>query len=275
MNLGTRSKIKTMKQANPTLGPILGKLITLGSGAALAIALVTGYGVIRSGQDFWAGLGSAFIPKTQEAEVTARAVTLQQIRQANELTTAIFTMETVVPTQQASTLGGFTIGKTTLLYIARGEVRAGVDLSKIQPEDLTIGPNLIRIRLPSAQILDQKIDVTRSEVYDYDRGFLSLGPDQAPQMQQIANQTALIRIVEAACNQNILTQATQRAQTALTQLLGASGKQVLIDSPPQGLCAPANETANSSTNQAAPVAPVAPIAPPIAPIPEPIAPPAQ
>jgi hypothetical protein len=265
MNSGTKSR-NVAKAKPPTLGPILSKLITMGSGAALLVAIVAGYGVIRSGQDFWAGLSSAFIPKTQDAEVTARAVTLQQIRQANELTTAIFTMETVVPTQQANTLGGFTIGKTTLLYIARGEVRAGVDLSKVQPEDVTIAPNLIRIRLPSAQILDQKIDVTRSEVYDYDRGFLSLGPDQGPQMQQIANQTALIRIVEAACAQNILTQATQRAQTALTQLLGASGKQVLIDSQPQGLCAPANATAATPpTATVAPSLPVAP-APPIAPI---------
>jgi hypothetical protein len=248
-------------QIKPING-ILGKLMTMGSGAALALALVAGYGVVRSGQEFWTGLSSAFVPKTQVAEVDARAVTLQQIRQANELTTAIFTMETVVPTQQASTLGGFTIGKTTLLYIARGEVRAGVDLSKVQPDDVTIGPNLIRIRLPSAQILDQKIDVTRSEVYDYDRGFLNLGPDQAPQLQQIANQTALIRIVEAACNQQILTQANQRAQTALTQLLGASGKQVLIDSQPQGLCAPANVPASP-----APAATLAPAAPPVAPAP--------
>jgi Protein of unknown function (DUF4230) len=265
MNSGTKSR-NVGRAKSPILGPILGKLITMGSGAALLLAIVAGYGVIRSGQDFWAGLGSAFVPKTQDAEVTARAVTLQQIRQANELTTAIFTMETVVPTQQASTLGGFTIGKTTLLYIARGEVRAGVDLSKVQPEDVTIAPNLIRIRLPSAQILDQKIDVTRSEVYDYDRGFLGLGPDQGPQMQQIANQTALIRIVEAACSQNILTQATQRAQTALTQLLGASGKQVLIDSQPQGLCAPANATAATPSP--------ATVVPPLV-APAPIAPPAQ
>lgn len=262
MKLGTKSRIQGLGSRGLTPGGLLRQLIAMGGGAVLALALVAVFGVVRSGQDFWAGLGNAFVPKTQEAEVTARAVTLQQIRQANELTTAVFTMETVVPTQQARTLGNFTIGKTTLLYIARGEVRAGVDLSKVQPEDVTIAANVIRLRLPAAQILDQKIDVTRSEVYDYDRGFLDLGPDQAPQMQQIANQTALVRIVEAACAQNILAQANQRAQTALTQLLGASGQQVLIESQPQGLCAPAAEPVTEGAPSVAPVAPpVAPIAP--------------
>jgi hypothetical protein len=56
-------------------------------------------------------------------------IILQQVRQASELTTAVFVMEAVVPTSQDRKIGEFVIATTKLLYIAHGEVRAGVDLN--------------------------------------------------------------------------------------------------------------------------------------------------
>jgi DNA-binding transcriptional regulator YiaG len=66
-----------------------------------------------------------FLPADPVEEVDVQTVVVQQIRGASELTTAIFTMEAVVPTTSSRTVANWEVGKTTLVYIAKGEVRAG------------------------------------------------------------------------------------------------------------------------------------------------------
>ncbi len=78
----------------------------------------------------------------------------------------------------------------------------------------------IRIRIPPPRLLDSKIDVNRSRVYDYQQGFL--GPD-APQLQSLAEQEALDKIILAACENGILDEANQKAQLAISQLLSVTG----------------------------------------------------
>jgi hypothetical protein len=168
-----------------------------------------------------------------EAQVDVRSVVVQQVRGVSELTTAVFAMESVVPTRRDRTLAGYTVGSTTLLYIAYGEVRAGVDLSQIQPSNIQVVGDEITVTLPPPQILDSKIDVTRSSVYDYDRGFLGLGPDVAPELQQLAQTETLHKIVEAACQDNLLGEASLRAELAVTQLLTTAGyRSVTVESQP-------------------------------------------
>jgi hypothetical protein len=57
--------------------------------------------------------------------------------------------------------------------------------------------------------------VRQSQVYDYDRGFLSLGPDVAPQLQTLAQQETLKNIVTQACRQGFLEEANQKAETTI------------------------------------------------------------
>ena len=191
------------------------------------MTVIAGVGVVRLGDQFWTRVTSAFTAAPAEPEVDVRSMVVQQVRDVSELSTAVFTMEAVVPTRQERTLAGVQVGATTLLYIARGEVRAGVDLSQIAPEDVTLSEDRqrIEIQLPAPQILDQKIDVQESQVYDYDRGFLGLGPDSAVELQSLASQTALTKVATAACQENILGQANQRAQAVVTQLMLTAGFQ--------------------------------------------------
>lgn len=157
------------------------------------------------------------------AQVDVRTVLVQQVRGASELTTAVFAMESVVPASRDRTLAGYTVGTTTLLYMAYGEVRAGVDLSDMTPQNIQVDGDQITVTLPPPQILDSKIDVARSSVYDYDRGFLGLGPDVAPELQQLAQTETLAKIVEAACRENLLDEANVRAELVVTQLLSTAG----------------------------------------------------
>jgi Protein of unknown function (DUF4230) len=156
-------------------------------------------------------------------KITISTVIIDRIRGVKELTTAVFVMEAIVPTSQANKIGGFVIGETKLLYIAHGEVKAGINLEKLTDEAIKINGDSLQINLPSPEILDSKIDVDKSRVYDYDRGFLGLGPDVAPQLQTLAQKETLKKILDAACQKGILQEANQKAALALTQLFLTSG----------------------------------------------------
>lgn len=215
-------------------------------GGTVAVGLVMGIGVLRSGQQFLQTLPTLFIPAVTEPEADVRTVVVQQLREASELTTAIFAMEAIVPAQSDRTLAGYVIGSTNLLYIAYGEVRAGVDLSQMTVDNVELeGESAIRVTLPPPQILDSKLDVSKSTVYDYDRGWLGLGPDNAPQLQALAQQEALQKIEAAACTTGLLNEANHRAEVTVGQLLATAGfETVTVDTQPAAACA---DPANSDT----------------------------
>ncbi|NJN31521.1 MAG: DUF4230 domain-containing protein [Synechococcales cyanobacterium RM1_1_8] len=211
-------------------------LTLLSLGGAFTLALILGFGILRAGEGFVSEVQDLFNAPQPEPEIDVRSVVVQQIKAASELSTAVFSMEAVVPSKRDRTLGNLTVGSTTLLYIAYGEVRAGVDLSQLQPSDVTVtatpSGEQLTIQLPPAQILDQKIDISRSQVYDYDRGFLGLGPDSAVELQSLASQAALDRIVTAACQQGILDQAGDRAKLVVQQLMATAGQSASVEMQP-------------------------------------------
>lgn len=208
-------------------------LLLIVTGSLLLPGMLVTWGWWRGGDRFVEQLRSLFTLTESKPEVDVESLVVQQVRGASELTTAIFAMQAVVPTKRDRTLGGYVVGSTTLLYLAYGEVRAGVDLSPLTRADIQIVDNVLRLRLPPPRILDSKIDVNRSRVYDYDRGFLSLGPDVAPDLQEAAQRLTLQEIVAAACSQGVLQEANQRAQLAVGQLLATAGyQQVVVETQP-------------------------------------------
>jgi len=224
-NLGANSG---KSRALAHLGNILRTLSVMTTGGAIAIGFLVLAGMWQTGNQFFGKLSGLFNTPQPAAKVDVRSMVVQQVRNASELTTAIFTMETVVPASRDRTIGGYVVGKTTLLYIAYGEVRAGVDLSDLKPEDVQLNGDTTILRLPPPQILDSKIDVSRSKVYDYDRGFLGLGPDAAPELQELAQRQTLDKVVASACANGILQSASDRAKMTVSQLLMTAGYQKLI-----------------------------------------------
>jgi hypothetical protein len=213
-------------------------------GAAVIIGVAAGIGFWRTGDRFLEGARIMLTPATPEPQVDIRSIVVQQLRGASELTTAIFAMEAVVPTRSDRTLAGYVVGSTQLLYVAYGEVRAGVDLSQITVADVQFeGETAIEVTLPPPQILDSKLDLSRSNVYDYNRGFLGLGPDNAPNLQELAQQEALSKIEAAACTEGLLDEANRRAEITVGKLLSTAGFQSVrvVSQPAPPSCAdPAN-----------------------------------
>ncbi|MDX2212579.1 MAG: DUF4230 domain-containing protein [Oculatellaceae cyanobacterium bins.114] len=214
-------------------GGFFRKLFLMLAGGLAVAGLFVGIGVWRAGDQFINTIQTAFLPPQPEPQVDVESIVVEQVRGVSELTTAVFVMQAVVPTSRDRTFGGYVVGKTTLLYVAYGEVRAGVDLSKVQPGDVQITADTVYLRLPPPQILDSKIDVTRSRVYDYDRGFLGLGPDAAPELQDRAQRETLNEIVAAACSEGVLQEASDRAKLVVTQLLNTAGyRNITIETQP-------------------------------------------
>lgn len=214
-------------------GSWFGGLLWMLSGGAIVATLLVGLRDVPIGDLARNAFNNLVGPKVSEPQVDVKSLVLQQMREASELTTAVFTMQAVVPTEQDAALGGFVFGKTKLLYIAYGEVKAGVDLSQLSPTDLQVANDTLQLQLPAARILDRKIDVHKSQVYDYDRGMLGLGPDTGPQLQALAQQEALQKITTAACQEGVLQKASDRAKLVVTQLLNTAGYQsVVVNTPP-------------------------------------------
>lgn len=221
-------------------------LLWMLSGGAVAALLLFGFSNFQWGDRLFSAFNSLLTPAKSEPKVDVRSLVLQQVKESSELATAAFTMQAVVPTEQDAAVGGFVFGKTKLLYIAHGEVKAGVDLSQITAENVQVAGDSVRIQLPPAQVLDQKIDVNRSQVYDYNRGMLGLGPDVGPDLQAMAQQEALKKITAAACEEGILQKASDRAKLVVTQLLSTAGyKTVAVDVSPVATSA-CTQPANTS-----------------------------
>lgn len=241
-------------QPRPQPASIVRSLSNAVVGSAVILALLMGAGLWRSGDRFFDGLRLMLTPPEPPApEVDVRSVVVQQVRGASELTTAIFAMEAVVPATSDRSLGGYVIGSTKLLYVAYGEVRAGVDLSQITADSIRLDPatSSLEITLPPAKILDSKLDLSRSNVFDYDRGFLGLGPDNAPQLQELAQQEALAKIVQAACSESILQEANSRAELAVRQLLSTAGFEtvtVITQPAAEPICAASSQSNPSQSN---------------------------
>ncbi len=243
---------KSSLQSN--FGFFLKLLGVVTSGGTFLLGLLILLTIGKSGDWLWKQVSSWTTQPQPAPQVDVRSVVVKQVQDSSELTTALFTMEAVVPTQQDSTMGGVVIGSTKLLYIAHGEVRAGIDLSKIALTDVQAQGDALTVRLPMPKLLDSKIDVSRSSVYDYSRGALGLGPDVAPQLQSLAQQKALLKITDAACEKGILTQANDRAKLVLGQLLKSPAyKSITVT-----IQAPDVATCKASAAQLAPQTPPSP-----------------
>lgn len=201
-------------------------VICLGAGTSLTIFSLLILGLLQTSDRVLITLTSLFSPLSPNLQIDNSAVVLDKIQGIQELTTTVYSTQTVVPTSAERTLGKhWVIARTKLLYMAHGEVKAGIDLAKLQPKDITVSPDRIAIVLPPAEILDSKIDVKNSNVYHYDRGFLNLGPDVGPQLQTLAQQKTLDKIVDNACNRGILEEADTKAKEAIIELLTVTNKK--------------------------------------------------
>ena len=163
-------------------------------------------------------------------------VQIKDIQNLKELATVKYVTEVIVPTSKARRL----VSDSKLLYIARGEVQAGIDLIELKEEDIknNIEQNSIKVTLPVAKILNKKIDVDASYVYSYDNGFLNFDSETGHKLQTQAQRDGLEKMVDAACKSDIITNANNNAKVAIEKFINsvATYEKVEVIIQPSNTC---------------------------------------
>ncbi len=165
---------------------------------------------------------------------TDRATVIKEIRNLERLETASFTIEKIIDggTTGNNVFSQFLFGDRILL-IAHGQVIAGFDLSKVEDKDIEVEGKTIRLTLPPPEILVTSLDNTQTKVYDRQKGILNPGSkDLEAQARQAAEQS----IKEAACDGDILRQASDNARKQLTAFFYALGFTTVNIDIPEGKC---------------------------------------
>jgi len=149
---------------------------------------------------------------------------IHEVRSLARLETIQYNVEKVITAETGQGALGFLLGDR-LLFVAHGMVIAGVDLEKIQPEDLTLQSGALKVRLPAPEIFVATLDNEKSYVYDRDTGILTRGD---PNLEKTARQAAEKQILQAALEDGILDIARQNAENFLERLLRDLGYPEVI-----------------------------------------------
>ena len=117
-----------------------------------------------------------------------------------------------------------------IVLLAHGIVKAGVDLSKLKPEDVQISGEKIRVQLPAAYVTDGYLDENATQVLDRKTGLLRSFDRK---LEQQARQEAQTEIRRAARQSGIEREANERAREQVTRFLKTFGfKEVEISTRP-------------------------------------------
>jgi len=165
---------------------------------------------------------------------SSQAAVIKEIRQLGRLETSSFTIEKVIEARKEG--GGpwrDVLFGDKILLIAHGEVVAGLDLSGLTAADVRQADGALHLTLPAPQIFSVRIDNEQTRVYDRDQGLLTRGDKDLESEARLAAEQA---IRDAACDANILGEASENASKQLKAVLSALGFQGSIIEIPPGSC---------------------------------------
>ncbi len=144
---------------------------------------------------------------------------IHDVRSLARLETIHYSLEKVITAETGQGELDFLFGDK-LIFIAHGEVIAGMDMAKLEEEDLTLRNGVLNVTLPPAEIFVATLDNDKSYVYDRDTGLFSKGNVN---LETLARQTAEETILEAALEDGILEQAEINAENYLAKLFRTLG----------------------------------------------------
>ncbi len=154
---------------------------------------------------------------------------INEVQSLARLETIRYTVEKVVTAEVNQGVLGPLFGDR-LLFVAHGYVIAGIDMSKIKPEDLWLTGELLNVRLPATEILVATLDNDKSYIYDRETGLFTRGdPTLETQVRLVAEQ----EILKAATQEDILSQAATNAQTYLRWFFESMGYKSIRFVPPK------------------------------------------
>lgn len=156
---------------------------------------------------------------------------VRQVRTLSRLETIEYSLEKVITAESGQGPFGFLFGDR-LLLVAHGSVVAGVDLGKMNPEDVQVNDlGQVTITLPSAEVFAATLDNHQTYVYSRNTGLLTKGNVE---LETEARKAAEDEIRKAAIDDGILSQADRNAQAFMQTFLGSLGfSQVVVQVEPR------------------------------------------
>jgi hypothetical protein len=183
--------------------------------AVLAIAVTvwafTGFGLYQVGRMLRGG----------QVHITVDQPTvIRQIRALQRIETVSYTMDKIISGERENPILPQFLAGDRLLLVVHGEVIAGLDLSKVQPDDVTVSGRKVSVRLPHAEIFTTSLDNAKTRVYSRDTGLFTT-PD--PDLESDVRLEAERQLRAAALQDGILKTAETNARQTVTSMLTGLG----------------------------------------------------
>lgn len=149
---------------------------------------------------------------------------VHEIRSLARLETIKFSLEKIITAEIHQGVFDWLIGDR-LIFVAHGEVIAGIDLNKLDPEDLEVKGRVLYVTLPEAEIFITALDNEQSYVYDRDTGLFTHGEVN---LETEARRAAEQEIERSALEDGILDLAEKNAISFLDRLFRDLGYPVVV-----------------------------------------------
>lgn len=235
-NVGTKPQARTAApyQATPA-APSAPAIVQIKRGPTACAILASTFAVLavscallafatfQGGLDGLGKLGGVFpnfsFAVTPTVTINTQPAVINQIRGLSRLETVNYQLEKVVTGKSSGPLPDL-LTSDKILLVAHGEVVAGIDLSRLKPQDVSVLSGTVTINMPEAEILYTRLDNDKTYVYDRQTGIFSKpDPNLETEMRRVAEK----EILEAALEDGILDKATENARTVLRTLVTGLG----------------------------------------------------
>ena len=165
------------------------------------------------------------------AAITGRPLTVlsapmvvDRIQRLSRLETVVYSLDTVVESNESSPVLPDVLAGDRLLMIVHGQTIAGIDMSKLRPEDVQITEatdgRSITVNLPQSEVFLTTLDNAKSRVYARDTG-LFVKAD--PNLESVTRQKAQAQLQQAALSDGILDAAHKNARATVAAMLQGLG----------------------------------------------------
>lgn len=144
---------------------------------------------------------------------------INEVRALSRLETIQYSVEKVITGETGGGTFQALFGDK-ILFVGHGTVIAGIDMAKLQPEDMRFENGVLTVRLPPAEIFIAALNNEKSYVYDRNTGVLTK-PDI--NLETLVRQRAEEEILKAALEDGILEQAQLNAEAYLLKFFAALG----------------------------------------------------
>jgi hypothetical protein len=163
----------------------------------------------------------------------SRPSVIKEIRSLGNLETASYSIEKIVEAGQEGNVFQDVLYGDRILLIAHGKVTAGVDLTNISDDDVSVSGSKLEINVPAPVILSSSLDNSKTKVYDRSQGILNRGDKD---LETEARTSAESSITTAACEAGIFEEARENTIERIKQLFSFAGFTEVEVNIPEGRC---------------------------------------